>query len=161
MVYKASLDKTAIIITAAITVLFAVIIGGQYSVIKNAGKAVPILTTLACLAIYLISYAFRPLGYAVTDKELVVRRPLSNVRLKRTEIRSAQRVDRDTTGGSIRTFGVGGLFGYYGHFANFALGRMTWYATRRDKAVLVTTKTNKKIVLTPDEPDSLVAALTA
>src|SRR5215203_1263193 len=159
MVYKASLDKTAIIITVGITILFAVIIGGQHSVVKNAGRAVPVFTTAACLSAYIISYAFRPLGYLVTGEELVVRRPLSNVRFKRTDIRSAERVDRSTIGGSIRTFGVGGLFGYYGHFASFAMGRMTWYATRRDNAVLVKTKMNKKIILTPDEPDQLVAEL--
>ena len=35
---------------------------------------------------------------------------------------------------------------------------MTWYATRRNKAVLVTTISDKKIVLTPDEPEQFVGA---
>ena len=55
-------------------------------------------------------------------------------------------------------FGVGGLFGYYGNFVNSTLGSMTWYATRRDKAVLITTLENKKIIVTPDSPEEFVAS---
>jgi hypothetical protein len=38
MTYKTSLDKTAIRITISVTILFAIIIGGQYSIIKDAGS---------------------------------------------------------------------------------------------------------------------------
>ncbi len=66
-------------------------------------------------------------------------------------------VDKDKMGWAIRIFGVGGLFGYFGKFANKEMGNMTWYATRRDKTVLVTTTGNKKIIVTPDEPEAFVA----
>jgi hypothetical protein len=56
---------------------------------------------------------------------------------------------------------MGGLFGYYGNFVNFSLGRMTWYATRRDKPVLVKTTDNRKIIVTPDDPDTFVNELSA
>ena len=59
----------------------------------------------------------------------------------------------------FRTFGVGGLYGYYGKFYNRTFGSMTWYATRRDKLVLVKFQNKKKIILTPDEPVALIAAL--
>ncbi len=70
-------------------------------------------------------------------------------------------LDKEKIGWAIRTFGVGSLFGYYGKFANTKLGSMTWYATRKDKTVLVRTIDNKKIILTPDEPEKFVADLTA
>lgn len=34
---------------------------------------------------------------------------------------------------------------------------MKWYATRRNKTVLVSTVNNVKIILTPDEPEKFVA----
>jgi len=37
------------------------------------------------------------------------------------------------------------------------MGPMTWYATRRRNAVLVTTPGGKKIIITPDEPEGFVA----
>jgi len=57
---------------------------------------------------------------------------------------------------SVRTFGVGGLFGYFGKFWNKEYGNMTWYATRRDKAIMIITKENKKIILTPDEVEKFI-----
>ena len=159
MTYKTSLDKTAIVITIAVTVLFVVIIGGQYSIIKDAGRAVPIYTTTACLLIYFLAFAFRPINYVVTKDEVIVRRLFLNVHIKRADIKSVELVDKKKIRGSIRTFGVGGLFGYYGTFANFSLGRMTWYATQRDKPILIKTTDGKKIILTPNEPDKFVGEL--
>ena len=161
MTYKTSLDKTAIVITIAVTILFAVIIGGQYSIIKDAGRAVPIYTTTVCLLIYFLAFAFRPVNYVVTKDELIVRRPLLNVHIKRADIKSVELIDKNKIRGSIRTFGVGGLFGYYGSFANSSLGRMTWYATRRDKPVLVKTTDDKKIIFTPNDPDKFVTDLSS
>lgn len=149
------------LMTVGVTILFAVIIARQYPVIRDEGRAAPIFTTTACLLIYGLSYAFRPTGYSVTAEELVVHRPIGKVRIKRSDIQSAEAVDPAEVSGSIRTFGVGGLFGYYGRFANFNLGRMTWYATRRDRTVLVRAAQGRKIVLTPDDREGLVAALRA
>jgi hypothetical protein len=161
MTYKASLDKTAIAITIAVTILFAVIIGGQYPIIKDAERAVPIYTTTACLLIYFLAFAFRPINYVVTEDEIIVRRPLLNVHMKRVDIKSVELIDKNKIRGSIRIFGVGGLFGYYGRFANLSLGRMTWYATRRDKPVLVKTIDDKKIIFTPNDPDKFLNKLSS
>ncbi len=159
MTYKTSLDKTAIFITIAVTILFAVIIGGQYSIIKDAGRAVPIYTTVACLLIYLLAFTFRPINYVVTEDEITVRRPIRNVHIKRSDVVSVELVERDKMTGLVRTFGIGGLFGYYGYFANSTLGRMIWYATRKDRLVLVNTKDKKKIILTPNDPGKFVTEL--
>jgi hypothetical protein len=161
MTYKASLDKTAITITTGVTILFAVIIAGQFALIKNEGHASPVYTTTAVLLIYLLTFAFRPLNYTITENEVVIRRPLKNVRLKRSAIAGAVLLDGSQLAGAIRTFGVGGLFGYYGSFTKFSLGAMTWYATRKDTPVLITMKDNKKIILTPDDPLRFVSELNA
>ena len=157
MIYKTSLDKVAILITVAVTILFAGIICGQYSIIKDAGRAVPIYTTIACVLIYLLAFVFRPITYIMTDDELIIHRLIWNIHIKKSDIKSVELIDKKKIRGSIRLFGVGGLFGYYGRFANFELGSMTWYATRRDRTVLIITLDNKKIILTPDNPGSFVA----
>ncbi len=161
MTYNTSLDKTAIVITIAVTILFAFIIGGQFIIIKDKGHAIPIYTTVTCLLIYFLTFAFRPVKYIVTKDELIVRRPLLNVHIKRADIKSVKLIEKNTISGSIRIFGVGGLFGYYGSFSNFSLGRMTWYATRRDKPVLVKTSGNKNIIFTPNDPATFVKELSS
>ena len=157
MKYKTSLDNLSKGITVAVTILFAIIIVGQYSIISDAGKAIPIYTTTALMLIYFLTFAFRPINYILTNDTLIVHRLLLNVKIDRTQIKSVELIDKEKIKTSLRTFGVGGLFGYFGNFVNMDLGKMTWYATRRDKVVLVQTIDNRKIILTPNEPEKFVA----
>ena len=131
MIYKTSLGKTAITITAAVTILFAVIIVKQISIITDSGRAIPKYTTAVCVLMYFLAFAFRPITYITTDYELIIHRLLFNVHIKKSGINSVEIIDRKKLRGSLRILGVGGLFGYYGMFANFQLGRMTWYASYR------------------------------
>jgi hypothetical protein len=83
---------------------------------------------------------------------------LSNIKILRTDIKTVEHIDKNDLKWSIRIFGVGGLFGYWGKFRNKKMGSMTWYATRRNNVVLVTTIHQKKIILTPNEPEKFVTA---
>ena len=158
MTYNTSLDNVTKAITIGITILFATIIIGQYSIIKDAtASATPIYTTVGLLVIYFIAFAFRPIKYSLTNDNLIVHRLFSKVKIERSKIKSVELLDKEKLSWSIRIFGVGGFFGYFGKFANAKLGTMTWYATRKDSIVLVEMLNNKKIILTPDEPEKFVA----
>lgn len=152
------MDKTAKGITIFITLLFSIIIIIQALVLINTGASRPIYIICILIVIYGLAFLLRPSGYKITSDALVICRPFANVRIKKEDIVAVKSVDKDQLKSAIRTFGVGGLFGYYGAFANNALGSMTWYATRRDKAVLITTAANKKIVITPNDPEAFVQA---
>ena len=157
MTYKTSLDNLAKGITIGVTLLFAFIIIGQYSIIKDAGRAIPIYTTVTLLLVYFIAFAFRPINYKLSADQLIIHRLLSDVKIERNQIKSVEYLDNEKIGCAVRTFGVSGVFGYYGKFGNLKIGSMSWYATRRNKTVLVQTISNKKIILTPDEPERFVA----
>lgn len=161
MLFKTSLDKTATIITTIFTLLFAAIIAALYFITPHNTTIHPVYTTIILLALYCLAFAFHPAAYKVTGDALIVCRPWLNVSIKRTAIQSVTLMDEKAINGAVRTFGVGGLFGYYGCFANLALGSMTWYATRKDNAVLITTTNNKKIVITPNDTEAFIAAFTA
>lgn len=98
----------------------------------------------------------RPISYILTDEELIIKRLAGNIRIAKNEIHSVESLDNGRSGTLIRTFGIGGYFGYFGKYYSSSLGSLTLYATRKDKRILVTTKSGKKIVLTPD--DSALAA---
>ena len=159
MTYNTSLDNLAKGITIGVTILFVAILIGQFSIINDTGWAVPIITTVTLFLIYFISFAFSPINYEVSAQHLSIHRLLIDVNIDRNQIKSVELLDKEKLGWVFRTFGVGGLFGYYGKFANTKLGSMTWYATRRDKTVLIETLDKKKIILTPDEPEKFVAHL--
>lgn len=157
MKFKASLDKLAKVVTIAVTILFTSIIIGQLVLIPDSVQSTSFITVFILLLIYLIVFLFRPICYNITDESLVIHRPLTDIKIDLNDIKNVELLDKERLKWTIRTFGVGGLFGYWGRFANSKIGVMTWYATRRDKAVLITTFNNKKIVLTPDEPELFVS----
>jgi hypothetical protein len=157
MKYKTSLGNWTKAITIAVTILFAFIIIKQFSFITNEGRPDPIYTTVLLLAIYFIAIVFRPIYYKITNDKLIIHRLIADVRIDRQNIKSIELIDRQDIGWSLRIFGVGGLFGYSGYFANSKMGSMTWYTTRRDRTVLVVTNDEKKIILSPDDPKKLIA----
>lgn len=60
--------------------------------------------------------------------------------------------------GSLRLWGIGGLFGYIGYFKNRVLGNYKAYATHRRKTVVICTKDFEQIVISPDNPKEFVQA---
>lgn len=144
MKYKASLDKTAIIITILVSLLFGALIIFNF--------ILPLAILL--LIVYLICWHLKPLSYEIMAEEIIIRRLIKSVHINRTDIENLTLIDKDKLSGTIRTFGVGGLFGWYGKFSNNELGDMSWYLTRRDKPILIISKTGKKVLISPDDAEA-------
>jgi len=156
MQYKASLGTTARIITTGATLLFIIIAlfgirGIAFSAGSGMEKTQGIFIALFLGAIYLIVYMYRTLSYYVDRDNITIHRPAKDVQIPIQEIAEVFQATSESMRWSVRTFGNGGLFGFYGKFWNKIYGNMTWYATRRDNFIVVVTKDNKKIVLTPDQ----------
>lgn len=96
-------------------------------------------------------------GYEVSKEAVVVRRLLWDWRLPLAGLRSVE-VDRQAMAGSLRLWGVGGCFSWSGLYWNRRLGR--YWAAVTDPAKAVVLRWDRKVVvLSPDEPDRLVAAV--
>ncbi len=159
MRFNATLDSLSIAISVAVLVLFALIAALMFYPPTSPGEAKAVIILLMLLTVYASAYLFSPLAYEITADAVVIHRPIRNVLIPLHTITSVEPAGRDRLKNAIRTFGVGGLFGYYGKFLNRAIGNMTWYATRRDQGVLLTTRDNQKILLTPDDPDRFIRML--
>ena len=158
MTYKASFDNLTKITTIGVTILFAFIFFVPLIFITDgSGDQNAIYTRAAGLAIYIITYGFSTKYYQLTPDAVIIRRLFGNVKIKRSEITSIEIVEKENMGWIMRIFGVGGLFGYWGRFSSSKLGSMTWYATRKNKIVLITKINNKKIVITPDEAEQFIS----
>lgn len=95
MIYKTSLDKLAKGITIGVTILFAVIIIGQYSIIKNEGRATTIYTTAILLLIYFIAFAFRPITYEISADKLTIHRLFLDVKINLNQIKSVELLNKE------------------------------------------------------------------
>ncbi len=158
MIFKASMDNLAKGVTLVVTLLFLALIIGQFTIFNEVGIIGSVIIVGLLVAIYSITFLLHPVNYRVETNEIIIHRPLNDIRINKDNIKSVQILEEGVLRWSVRTFGVGGLFGYFGKFANSKLGNMTWYATRRNNAVLVQT-TDKKIIITPNEPEKFVQAL--
>ncbi len=157
MRFKASMDTSTKFITAfVILILFAVITFPFISIPKSIGILSPILTALITIIIFSIPILYKPKSYSIETNQIIIHRWINDIIILKNEITSVELLDKHKLKGSIRTFGVGGLFGYFGKFYNSTIGAMTWYATRRNNYILITTTSNKKIIITPDNPEDFV-----
>jgi hypothetical protein len=148
MKFNASLNNTAKIISGLILAL---------PLILFLFKHETIWADILLLAIYFYCYAIAPQYYVLTDSELKIRRLLRSVHIPLTELKAVYEVSdgKKLAGNSIRTFGVGGLFGYFGKFWNRELGKMKWYLKNFDHVIAIETKAGDKILISPDDPEML------
>lgn len=160
--YKASLDSVAFGMTMGVIALFGYIITSTTifpffeeplfsPTVKEYGVSVLLL------GILLLSYAFSPRSYSLTSTELIIHRLIGKKRISFSNINSTQQLSKNALHffKTIRTFGVGGLFGYYGQFYNSTFGHMTVYATQRKNMVMIFTKDGGQIVISPNDEDFL------
>jgi len=157
MEFSASYDKATKVITALIVVLMLVVLASMWISLKAAGPLLPLLCMAGAgfLAV-LMPYGFSVKKYQLNNEALIICRPFGNKHILLTTLRSAAVIDPKLLRWSWRIFGSGGMFGYYGTFGNKQFGTMKWYMTRRDRAVLITTVQNRKLVLSPDDADAFV-----
>jgi hypothetical protein len=150
MQFRASYDTTTKLISAAVFIMFLGIAVDTSSLIAEGIFAL----------IFLAAYAWSPTSYAVDNGDVVIRRLIGNVRIPVSGTREVRLATREDLSGSMRVFGSGGLFGYYGLFRNSKLGNSNWYVTDRSHAVVLVTDAGI-IIVSPDDQAGFIAALGA
>ncbi len=156
--FTTSLDKSNKIMTILLfLVVIAALVPGIIFTPEEAQFTI-IFTVILVVSLLVIAFLIRPNNYSVSPDKLLIHRIIKDVEINRNNIQSVQEIDESQIKNSLRTFGVGGFFGSFGTFWNDKLGKMTWYVTRKNNFVLVETKDQKKIILTPDKPEEFVAS---
>lgn len=155
MTYSASLDKTAKVITVAVLLLSLGI--SLYSIygIYNAASGSDVLLHVSVILFFLIFsvsvWAYSPKGYEVKNQSVVVLRKAGNIIIPFSEIAVSTSLEERQMKGTMRTFGVGGFFGYFGRFNVPGLGTTTLYATQMHNFIHIGLKSGKNIIITPDD----------
>ena len=157
MIFSASYGTWAKISTTIIVVLFFTLGGIEIWDDEPASGFMSVMP-FALILVVAFAYLFSVKNYEVTDRELIIHKPFGKTIYPRNEIETVQQIDRRLLRFAIRTFGIGGVFGYYGEFYTGKLGSMTWYRTQLSNPVMIRTA-KKKIVFSPDDPEKLIAAL--
>ncbi|MGD0094915.1 MAG: PH domain-containing protein [Terracidiphilus sp.] len=110
------------------------------------------------LGVIVLTYLFSPRSYQITDRFLLVKRWVGNVRVPLESIHELRLATADDIRASIRLWASYGLFGYYGLFKTAQLGRCKWYMRNREKPVILVTG-NGTLLLGPDDALGFLAAV--
>ncbi len=117
------------------------------------------IAPLLLLTLLVAFYILKPRYITADTDALTIHRMNGPVSFPYNTIYSISMLSHKDLSGAIRTFGNGGLFGYTGKYYNSRFGKMTWYCTQRKNYVLLIMSSNKKIVITPDNPAELLMEL--
>jgi hypothetical protein len=158
-IFSVSMDSFAKNITSILPLIILVLVLIPLNS-KNENDIIESIIPFAIVfLVYLFCFLYRPIDYRTTDNKLIINRLIKKVILDKSEILNVVLLTNEDLKWTIRTFGVGGLFGYFGKFRNSKIGNMTWYATRRNQAILINLNDGQRIVITPDNPESLIVEL--
>lgn len=103
----------------------------------------------------IICEGLAPQRLEISSKKIVILRRFKNVAIFSYQVQSVEALPKNALRGAIRTFGVGGLFGYYGNYYTTRIGSFKLYATSFDNLFLIRLKSGKKIVISCSEPDKM------
>ena len=111
------------------------------------------------LGVLLLASFLSVRGYSVVNGQILIHRlgwsnSLDLAKLQRIEANPGAMM------GSVRVFGVGGLFSFLGTFRNQILGVYRAYATDSDNAVVLDLN-GSTVVVTPDSPGDFVNSVLA
>ena len=148
--FSASYENSTKYVSAGIFVVLLAVMAAIHSFVVG--------SLIALLLV--VTYAWSPRRYTISGRSIIVKRLAGSVRVPLDGVREARIATRDDFQDCIRTFGNGGLFGYYGQFSTAKLGSCTWYVTNRSNSVVVITSA-KTTVFSPDDVDGFLAAIRA
>ena len=87
-----------------------------------------------------------PRYLVIDDKSIVITHPIGQTVILKSDIIEVRAADRTELLGSIRLFGSGGFFGWFGIFRNSKLGVYRIYCGQLENLYLVKTLTRKYII---------------
>lgn len=125
----------------------------------NGSAATTLLTILMPLVILAVCSLFTVRGYTISMNQLIIHRLGWSNAIELSNLLTADFVP-GVMQGSRRTFANGGLFAFVGNFYAGDLGAYRAYVTDGMKAVVLKF-TDQTIVVSPDEPEEFIAAVTS
>lgn len=157
MNFSLSLDRLSMGITiGTMTLLFATTISPFF---LSPEDITPLYFLIPFfILIITLPYLWKPRLYEVSNDALIIHRLIRPVVIPIADIINIREGQKEEFKNSIRLFGSGGFFGFYGKFRNNTLKSYTMHASRMSRFVLIFTDNGLKVI-TPDDPIGLIKAI--
>jgi hypothetical protein len=131
--------------TVTSILLIALLVYGAIAV-WSAGLTAVIVTYIIFGIVAVWVLLTMPRYLLLDDKSIVITHPIGQTVILKSDIIEVRAADRTELLGSIRLFGSGGFFGWFGTFRNSKLGVYRIYCGQLENLYLVKTLTRKYII---------------
>lgn len=131
-------------------VLTTIIVSGvlAFAVVDmwHRGLVPAIVTCAVVVAVAVSVLLYMPLRLIVDAQAVRVVHPIGQTKILRSEIIEIRAISREDIAGSLRIFGSGGYFGWYGIFESAKIGRYCMYSGNRESLYLVCTAQRRYVI---------------
>jgi hypothetical protein len=114
-----------------------------------------IIFNLTMLPLVILCEGLAPQRLEIGKRHLVILRRYKSITIYADEVLSVEQLPKGALRYATRTFGVGGLFGYFGSYYKSNIGAFQLYATSFDNLFFITLVNGKKIVISCSEPEKM------
>ena len=139
--------------TVTSILLMALLVYGAIAV-WSAGLTAVIVTYIIFGIVAIWVLLTMPRYLLLDDKSIVITHPIGQTVILKSDIIEVRAVERSELLGSIRLFGSGGFFGWFGIFRNSKFGTYRLYCGQLENLYLVKT-TTKKYIISSSKPIEL------
>jgi len=98
------------------------------------------------------------LGYRVTDRDVMIRRPAANRTISIEDIDSVE-PEPGLFNDAIRTFGIGGFLSWSGWFRSMSKGSFRAHVTDPARSILITLTNGSKVAISPGDTEGFMECL--
>lgn len=160
---KMSLDKKSRIVTYLLAFLIGIGLPLAVGIINAfvSENNFFLLFPLPFLVIIYLTWLYAPTGVGITSGSLHIIRPIGPLVIPLEQIASVRPTAdiKKEAGWIIRTWGSGGLWGWFGSFWSKKWGSFKLHLTGEANHVILELTNNSKDVVSPDDEDGFLAAL--
>ena len=148
MQQKIKFDLITKVLSGVVMLIPLTLLITHHFIIKD-DVIIPDVVAIFLFIAFGITWMLHPTAYEITTEEFLIHRPKGPIRIKLNAIQS---IEKTEPGMSIRLFGSGGLFGYFGLFSSKKLGKYYRYTGSNSNLVCITC-TDKKYVVSIHEEE--------
>ncbi|HTM66775.1 MAG TPA: PH domain-containing protein [Flavipsychrobacter sp.] len=159
MLYKASFSTTAKGVTTLVYIIFAGVIFNDFFGEHDSSLGIDWVWFLLTGLVLVVPYLMHVNNYELNSEGVKINTPLRSKRIRFEDIESVIVCNYDQLGITIRLFGSGGLWGYFGIFYSRQFGRISLNATSLTRTLILLKGKRKKIIISPDNAENFVKGM--
>lgn len=148
-VFNTQMDNTVKMITI---ITHCAVIPIPLVLFFQAGLVLALLNLSILVTVFGLAYLFRPFQYVLDEKKLTIHKLIAPKKIDLINIQSISTIDYKELSVRWRLWGSGGLWGWFGIFVSAEYGNINLQITEKNNLILIITKDNKFIVLSPTKP---------